>query len=418
MINSNIISEYIQKYLDRNFKEKVNVKTNANCYVLNYIEKCEIYKFWEKENSQLIEDFDKKTLCFKKDYIGTIFFFLSGYWEYKNNDIKKDKFGRFPAYESFQEKLGILETPVVDILVEEIKERFNLNYNSKKMRIFITHDIDHLCYFKFYKKRLLRNLLGDLLKRKSVKLFIEKLILFFNCKDPHLVENLIKKHKKNESVGNFFFMPDRQPKEVAAGYDLRKYKEYLNSLKKQIISSGSSIGIHYDARHIEQDRMKKDIEKLEKIFETKIVSGRAHFLLFDITKSFDIYEKSGVKLDTTCSYADKIGFRFSTCKPFRPFNFNENREYDFIEVPLIVMDVSLYNKRYMSLTPEAGYKKIIELMEVVKKYSGVFTLLWHNSSFYPPEFKGWDWVYEDVIKYAKANGFEFVRSERLICPQK
>jgi hypothetical protein len=154
--------------------------------------------------------------------------------------------------------------------------------------------------------------------------------------------------------------------------------------------------------------MKNDIEKLNNIFETKIESGRAHFLIFDIRKSFDVYEKADLKIDTTGSFADRVGFRFGTSKPFNPYNFKENREYNLIEIPLIVMDGSLQNENYMNLSPEEGFEKIKELIDKIKKYNGVFTFLWHNTSFYTHLWKDWEWVYEETLKYLKKNHFEFI----------
>ena len=127
-----------------------------------------------------------------------------------------------------------------------------------------------------------------------------------------------------------------------------------------------------------------------------------------MTNSFDIYEKAGIKIDSTGSYADRVGFRFGTSKPFKPYNFKEKREYELVEIPLIVMDGSLQNPRYMNLSPKEGFEKIKELITKIKKYKGTFTLLWHNSSFYMTEWKDWEWVYHETIKYLKENGFVFV----------
>ncbi len=42
------------------------------------------------------------------------------------------------------------------------------------------------------------------------------------------------------------------------------------------------------------------------------------------------------------------------------------------------MDGSLFN--YQNLTPEEGFQRIKNIINTVKKYQGVFVLLWHNSS--------------------------------------
>jgi len=403
VIESNNIKIYIEIYLKSIFNENINMEIQDNYYIINDNFKFPFYEFWNKRDEELLDDFND--FSFKNDYIGTIFFFLSGYWEYIHNDTK-DNYGRFPASESFQYKKNIIEEPVVDILVERIKEQLNLTYKDEKPRAYITHDIDFLGNPKGFK--FIKSIGGDILKRKDFKIAFDKMRRKIINDDPHSVYKLIDIHKKYNTKGTFFFMPDIQPKETGGGYIPKRNKKYLLGLEKEILNIDSKIGIHYDSRHLKENRMKKDIENLNNIFGTKIESGRAHFLIFDIRKSFEIYENSGIKIDTTGSFADRVGFRFGTSKPFKPYNFKEKREYNLTEIPLIVMDGSLQNERYMNLSPKEGFEKIKELIDKIKKYNGTFTFLWHNTSFYTHLWKGWEWVYEETLKYLKENNFEFI----------
>ena len=402
-MNTEDIKNYVEKYLKRMFVEPIEIDVKNGRYTINNTLNFEIYDFWDKKDEKLLNDFDD--FSFRGDNIGTIFFFLSGYWEYTHNNVK-DEYERFPAIESFSYKKDVLEEPVVDILVENIRKELNLNYKEDKPKAFLTHDIDHLGLPKGWK--FLKSLGGDVLKRKDIKLAIDKINKKINKRDPWSVCNLLELHKKYNTKGIFFFMPDIQPNNCPGGYDPIKNKRYLQEIEKEIKSTDGKIGIHYDVRHLKEDRMKNDLERLNQIFETKIEYGRAHFLLFDITKSFDIYEKACIKIDSTCSYADRVGFRFGTSKPFMPYNFKEKRDYNLLEIPLIVMEGSLQNPRYMNLSPKEGFEKIKELIQKIIKYKGTFTLLWHNSSFYTTEWKDWEWVYHETIKYLKENEFVFV----------
>ena len=405
-VNATDIKNYVQRYFESIYLELVTIDVDSVKYTIKNINgslNFGIYDFWNKTDEELLRDFDNYS--FKGDYIGTIFFFLSGYWEYIHNDIK-DRYRRFPAKESFAYKKGMLEEPVVDILADKIKNELGLHYKDERPKAFLTHDVDHLGLPRGLK--FVKALGGDVLKRKDLKLAFDRIKRQISGSDPWSAYNLIELHKKYGTKGTFFFMPAVQPDEFPGGYDTIKVREYLEKLGKEIQSAGGTVGIHYDVRHLSENRMESDINRLNDVFETKIEYGRAHFLLFDITKSFEIYERAGIKYDTTCSFADAVGFRLGTSKPFKPYNFKEKREYNITEIPLIVMDGSLQNPRYMNLTPERGLEKIKELVDKIKKYNGTFTFLWHNSSFYTTEWKNWERVYDETIKYLKENGFEFV----------
>ncbi len=408
-LSYNDIITYIRKYLNRIFKSMVRLTIQNKKYILNNKLEYKIYEFWKKSDTELIQDFNN--FSFKEDYIGTIFFFLSGYWEYVHNNFK-DKYKRFPYKESFQYKKKVVEEPIVDILVDKIKNTLNLEYKDNRPTAFITHDIDRLCLLK--RKEFYKGLLGDILKRKDYKFAINKIFKIIKNNDPHNPTVLIDLHKKYITTGTFFFMPAIQPRSVGGGYDLKKNLKFLNKLGAEINKINGSIGIHYDVRYIYEDRLLNDIDKLNKTFDIQINSGRAHYLIFDIEKSFDILEKSGIKLDTTGGYAEHIGFRFGTSKPFKPYNFKTGKEYNILEVPLIIMDGTLLNKKYMNLLPEEGFNKIKNTINKIEKYNGVFTFLWHNSSFYTNGWKDWEGIYESTLEYLRDKNFEFINTDSVL----
>ncbi|MFZ7134529.1 MAG: DUF7033 domain-containing protein [Eubacteriales bacterium] len=405
------IKEYLLLFIDQSYKIELEI-VNEN-YVLNNTIETKIYEFWNKTKEELLEDF--VDYSFKGDYIGTIFFFLSGYWEFIN-DQQKDNYGRFPGKDSFPYLKGVLEEPVVDILVNRIVEELNLKFkdNELKPKIFLTHDIDHLSMIKglgFY-----TSIAADIIKKKDIKTAIKKVRMKIKNIDPHSVERLVIIHKKYNTKGTYFFLPGFQKKSdrVGIGYDPKANRKLINLYLDLIDSTSGNVGIHYDSGHLVFGVMEKCILKLQDVLNRKIQYGRAHYLIFDIKKSFEIYEKNNFKIDTTGSYADKIGFRFGTSRPFKPFNFNSGSAYSFFEVPLIIMEGSLQGRKHMNLTPEEGLIKIREIMDKIEKYNGVFTFLWHNTSFFTKQWSDWESVYEETIKYGIKKGFVSVNAEDII----
>ena len=125
--------------------------------------------------------------------------------------------------------------------------------------------------------------------------------------------------------------------------------------------------------------------------------------MFDPEKTVSVLEESGIKYDSSLSFAEQIGFRRATCYPFYLFNFEKDRISPVIEIPLIVMDSTLSNKKYIELSPQVSLPLIINLVDEIKKFEGVFTILWHNTSFSEYKYTGWKDLYISTLDYCRKN---------------
>jgi hypothetical protein len=83
------------------------------------------------------------------------------------------------------------------------------------------------------------------------------------------------------------------------------------------------------------------------------------------------------------------------CHPYRPFNLNEGRQIDILEIPLVIMDRSLL-KDYMRLNVKKAWECTKHLINTVEKYNGVITILWHNNMCIDGENLRY---YEKVLEY-------------------
>lgn len=93
-----------------------------------------------------------------------------------------------------------------------------------------------------------------------------------------------------------------------------------------------------------------------------------------------LWDDNGLDYDSTLSYADRPGFRCGTCREYPLYDLHQHRPLRLRERPLIVMECSVIAERYLGL----GYSdEALALMQryrdVCHRFSGDFTLLWHNS---------------------------------------
>ncbi|HNQ43063.1 MAG TPA: hypothetical protein PKI59_01470, partial [Candidatus Cloacimonadota bacterium] len=101
-----------------------------------------------------------------------------------------------------------------------------------------------------------------------------------------------------------------------------------------------------------------------------------------------------------------IGFRAGISFPFFPFNIAENRPFRVLEIPLIVMDTSLYSHKAMHKNYLSARGSLHSLINVASRYQSHLSLLWHNTSFDPIDYPLWGRLYWRTIDYAlKKNGW-------------
>lgn len=342
------------------------------------------------------------------DIIQSAFFMLTRYEELLLWDkVDKDLYGRFPAKESLAYKEGFLDYPIVNEYIEWLWQwinSFNLGYKRKntwgkyEFAACLTHDVDIPFKYNY-------SLNKDIKKFKIQRTFLTYKQIFHHTlskinyqKDPFYtfdyIRNVEKKYKFNSS---FYFMVGGN-----SIYD-NFYKindKRILKLINELDEDNCEVGYHYSFNsfdNLTQRKMEKEI--LDKYLNSKTYGGRNHYLRFKSPESWDVSEKVGLLYDTTLGYADIVGFRCGICMPYKVFDILQNKELNLWEIPLIVMEGSLKDKKYMNLNCDEAFEEIKKKIDIVKKYRGVFTLLWHNSSFDNESWKGWKEVFEDTMHY-------------------
>jgi hypothetical protein len=172
----------------------------------------------------------------------------------------------------------------------------------------------------------------------------------------------------------FFFLPkDQRHVDAYYSFDEPRVKQLFQSLQDQ----GCELGIHGTVRSsTSQEALSADIKELEEASGQKVRGVRQHRLMFDRHLTHHIHQLAGLDYDSTLGFADHEGFRNSYCLPFRPYNHASDSMMDIWEIPLTVMDVTLF--QYRKLTYPEALDAVRKLLDEVKKFKGVFVLLWHN----------------------------------------
>lgn len=344
------------------------------------------------------------------DIIADVFFMISRYEEYVGAElVMRDKYGRFLAIDSVAAIYGFLDRPIVDEWAYFLKEKISkLGYRvyektpERNMKLFITHDVDSLCYYKTYKQRIWDWCSG----KKGISVLWEK-----DSNDN--ICFLAEWEHKHGIKSDYYFIPVHG--DWNADYDLCSRK--LKRTAERIHQKGHEIGYHagfntsacYEEYHSELAQLRSAFNNLE------IRGMRSHVLKSKIPDTYREVDKEGIVYDSTLAFPDMEGFRCGTCHPFLIYDMDRRMELDIWEIPLIFMDVTL--KEYQHYTPSLMREKFIQYFKIIHKFNGVLTMLWHNNRFGDSDWKEYNKIYLNFIlslrkEFPSMNGYEIVQEYR------
>lgn len=324
----------------------------------------------------------KKLVC-GIDIFASSFFMLTR-WE-ENVNKTRDIHDRFPATASLAYKENFLDRPVVNEYVEMLWNMlkflgFDYERKKKNQQLFLTHDIDELSMWKSW-KQVFRIAIGDIVKRHSLTLAMERFAEYFlikkgNIKDPFDTFDWLMDNSDSLGIQSRFYFMSGGVTQFDNRYTLNDPK--ASELIKKIQDRGHIIGIHpsYNAYN-NSTQFKKEKELLEKVCGCKITEGREHYLRFEVPTTWQIWEDNGMITDSTCGYADREGFRCGTGDEFSVFNILTRKKLKLKERPLVFMDGRDYNCG--GFVRETQFEH--NLVTYINNQNTSVTVLFHNDIF-------------------------------------
>ena len=318
------------------------------------------------------------------DILGSTFFMLTRWEEYINP--VRDAHQRFSAKESIAYKYKFLERPIVNEYVELLwalllKAGCTQQRKKKEYKLVPTHDVDRPFLFNSPIKNI--RALGGFAKRRKWRELKDFVKYFVVKKDPWDTHSLFMDMSERAGVkSHFFFLPKGKAKQDGR-YTFDDPR--IQKLFKEIKNRGHHIGFH-PSYHAYNDKtlFLKEKDQLENAIGQEVISGRQHYLRFSFPETWRIWNATGMKWDSTLSYADCAGFRCGVCYPFPVFDVLNRQILSLFEKPLIAMEGTLIG--YEGLDIEMAKSKIDRLKNQVKKYSGEFVFLYHNSAFFEDQY--------------------------------
>ncbi|WP_316346898.1 polysaccharide deacetylase family protein [Desulfuromonas acetoxidans] len=344
------------------------------------------------------------------DILGLTYWMMSRLEEVGRTDL--DAHGRFPAISSHAYKYGYLERPIVDewlgILGQVIQRQWpTIKLKQHSFTMKLSHDVDSPSQYGFHSQvGLARVVGGNIFKRHLFSSFVTGPIAWiknrneFSKLDPYNTFDWIMDiSEKNNLISAFYFICGRTDTDKDAKYELEH--PAVRSLMRRIHARGHEIGLHPSYNTYQHpDRISQEANRLKAVcveenIEQSKWGGRMHYLRWEHPTTLYGWEQADMSYDSTLGYADRPGFRCGTCFEYPAF---EPKKQEILKLrirPLVVMECTVMDSRYMGLgVSDGALKKFMRLKQVCRAVDGNFTLLWHNTSLTTKQKR---LLYEEIV---------------------
>lgn len=339
------------------------------------------------------------TIIIDADFIASSFYLLSRYEELFAKGDDFDIYGRFKSSASIIGRLGMHNRPLVDeygrILRNILRlQGCNIEEPHGFSHVYLTHDADKLTQYRNF-----RGFCGGVLRtpRNISKIF--QAIFCGPENDPLFTFDwLLTQDAKVPSAECITFV-----KAGIGGAPQDKPQYRLNSKDVKLLldicaKHKCHIGLHTSyLSGQKQSEIKREKKRLELAINQPVTLNRYHFLRTCSPLDMQQLSDDGFTDDFTLGFADNVGFRVGTCRPYRWINCQSQQLTNITIHPLTIMDCTLSDSRYMNLSHDEAFKVSYELFSTIKDFNGEIVLLWHNTSVSSLANNYHRQLYEEII---------------------
>ncbi len=183
------------------------------------------------------------------------------------------------------------------------------------------------------------------------------------------------------------------------------YDRVRPAVVTQILAQGDELALHPSYTASERPTLiAEERERLESLAGAPVRGVRFHYLRHDAHATLPELDRLGFAYDSSHGYADRPGMRAGLSFPYRPYDVAADRPLDMLELPLVVMDATLAEDRYLGLSTDGGLERSVAVLERAACAGGTVSILWHNDRFDPAYGRGWDRVYDRLLAWVRERG--------------
>lgn len=329
------------------------------------------------------------------DVFGAVFFLLTRYEEYW--PFEGDSIGRFSAQNSLTGQSDFLQRPVIDEWRMRLREELLSRWPTAPITApaygkVSTVDLDSA--FAYVGKGLKRSAMG-----------IAKDVWHGHWQNlrQRLATWMGVQHDKYDTYSYMHDVVRRSGCEHLYFVQLSDWSAYDRNVRHtsprlrrmiQALNREFAVGIHPGVRsNTAVSIFKAEKHRLEEIIGSPVSKSRQHYLVLKFPDTYRTLLQMDITEDYTMGYADAIGFRAGTSRPFMWYDVQGDTVTPLKVHPIAMMDTTL--RKYMKMTPDAAITLSREVIQRIRSAHGIALVLWHNETLSETDgWQGWRRVWE------------------------
>jgi hypothetical protein len=194
----------------------------------------------------------------------------------------------------------------------------------------------------------------------------------------------------------------RDPHDGAAPgvYEARRAK-----LVAELGQLGLEVGLHASYSCLaDEGLIAAERAELARLLGGPVAGNRHHYLRLPWHEGIRALDRLGFAYDSTLGHAERPGPRAGLSFPFHPWDVTAGAPLRILELPLVLMDATLAEERYLGLSPESAWPEVERLLDHLHDVGGCASVLWHNDRFDRVYGRGWDRLYARLLDGIAARG--------------
>ena len=318
----------------------------------------------------------------------------------------KDEHGRFPASAS---SLASADTPIDDLVLQLREAASSLGVEphdrwegGARFAVALTHDID--TPWRWSRRGVLgagarakRAVQGGRLReaaRETAGLTLAP-VHRVRGSDPNWSHGRFAKLEARHGFRSTSFVI-AQHLDAHDGAAPAEYTARRAALVRELRELGE-VGLHASYTAGADERQLADERAILQGLGAQIEGNRHHYLRLAWHEGIRALDRCGFLYDTTLGYAERPGARAGLSFPFHPWDVAAGAPLRIVEIPLVLMDATLAEDRYLALSPSEAWPVIEAQLDHLARVGGCAAVLWHNDRFDRVYGRGWDRVYRRLL---------------------